>query len=1068
MTKRPTPKKKPAAAVVGTELLARRRVLHAVHVALAQDRWTRFQATAAKRQWDRERGRIEQRFDLTLARGKWPGRVALVLRSGLWTSGLDKGVGREGGATRGLVSYVRAGPDSNAHPKALFDQTWYIEKNADLVGTAWAPLAHYLVAGDKEGRDPHPLFDLADYRSRHAVKVAASGLTALQHFVFTGAREGFNPHPLFDLRHYVGQAEEVAKSGENPLLHYLREGWRLGYEPHPLFSGSWYLQQNPDVAERGIPPLLHYVTSGAGEGRPPHPLFDTGWYGDRYRDATALGASPLADFLAHGLDGRRNPSLHFDSAFYLEQNPKAPEDVQAILHYLSEGAFEGASPAPDFDELAYLTANPQAAEAPISALEHWALSRAPKPEPGAGHVRAGGSDTGLFEQLRAARAKDASLYDVQAYRDLAAERRRMDEARKANVKVKPLKLIKLAEKDLEKAAAALAFAAPAKPRASIVIPAYNNLKFTLECLASLQAAGGLERAEIIVIDDASADATSAVGAVVAGLTLLTNPENLGFIRTCNRAAEKAKGEFVIFLNNDVQVRPGWLAALLSPFDEETGVGATAPKMLFPDGRLQEAGARIGIDGASEMIGLFDDPSLPRWNVRREVDYASGACLAVRRKVFMQLGGFDIAFAPAYCEDADLCFRLRERGLRIIYEPTSEIVHHLSVTANSIDVGYKHRLATRNQQAFVQRWGERLEALNTVRTIAFHLPQFHAIPENDRWWGAGFTEWTNVTRALPNYRGHYQPHLPADLGFYDLSDPEALKRQGELAAQYGIGGFCHYFYWFSGGRRVLEKPLEHLLTGAAGDFPFCLCWANENWTRTWDGQSNDVLLAQTYEEGDAEALISELGPYLKRPNYIRVNGKPLVLLYRPGLLPDAKLWAAHWRDWCAKNGVGEIYLAYVEGFEMAGGGTDPTSLGFDASVEFPPAGSQALIHPPGPLYNARFEGRVNDYRQIVRRYMAEPTPPHTRFRGAIPGWDNTARRQDASWSHHHATPGAFQAWLEAMFAETRRQNFGDERLVFINAWNEWAEGAHLEPDQRFGHGWLEAVKNAADADLLDKS
>nr|QQZ49906.1 glycoside hydrolase family 99-like domain-containing protein [Phenylobacterium glaciei] len=200
-------------------------------------------------------------------------------------------------------------------------------------------------------------------------------------------------------------------------------------------------------------------------------------------------------------------------------------------------------------------------------------------------------------------------------------------------------------------------------------------------------------------------------------------------------------------------------------------------MLFPDGRLQEAGARIGVDGTSEMIGLFDDPSLPRWNVRREVDYASGACLALRREVFADLGGFDIVFAPAYCEDADLCFRLRERGLRIVYEPTSEIVHHLSVTANSIDVGYKHRLATRNQQAFVQRWGERLEGLNTVRTIAFHLPQFHTIPENDRWWGAGFTEWTNVTRALPNYRGHYQPHLPADLGFYDLSDPAALKRQG---------------------------------------------------------------------------------------------------------------------------------------------------------------------------------------------------------------------------------------------------------------------------------------------------
>ena len=161
-------------------------------------------------------------------------------------------------------------------------------------------------------------------------------------------------------------------------------------------------------------------------------------------------------------------------------------------------------------------------------------------------------------------------------------------------------------------------------------------------------------------------------------------------------------------------------------------------------------------------------------------------------------------------------------------------------------------------------------------------------------------------------------------------------------------------------------------------------------------------------------------------------------------------------------------AFVESFEKAGGKTDPASIGFDASVEFPPAGNGALIHPPGPLYNARFEGRVNDYRQMVRNYLGTEPLGHKRFRGVMPSWDNTPRRQDGGWNYQHATPGAFQAWTEAMFEETRRQNFGEERIVFINAWNEWGEGAHLEPDQRFGHAWLEAVKNAADADLLDKS
>lgn len=1049
-------------------LLAKRRDLHRARRVVAEDRWARFRKAAARRVGVADKGEAEQRMDLMLARAKWPGRAALIARSGLWDFGLKTAVGRDGGAVRGLVGYVRAGPDAGANPKALFDQAWYLQRNEDLAGSRWAPLAHYLVAGDREGRDPHPLFDLKDYRGRHAVKIAASGLTALQHFVHRGVAEGYDPHPLFDVRYYVGQVEEVAESGENPLIHYLRDGWKKGYEPHPLFNGGWYLATYPDVAETGAAPLLHYVASGAAEGRTPHPLFEPIWYMDRYRDAAPMGVSPLAHFLAYGFEERRDPSIHFDTAFYMEQTAETPQAAHPVIHYLTEGAFEGVSPAADFNELTYLLEHPEAAEQPISSLEHWALSRAPKPEPGATQLRPTG-EAGLFEQLRAAgRARDPGAYDLQAYRDMKAAHRRIRERALGGVKAKPFDLIKVAPGEVAKAAAELRFERPAAPAVSIVIPAYNNLTFTLECLAALQAEGGLEAAEVIVIDDASTDATASVLAKVEGLVLVSNAENQGFIRTCNRAIDLAKGEFLVFLNNDVQVRPGWLAALRSAFAEETRVGAVAPKMLFPDGRLQEAGARIGVDGTAEMIGLFEAPALPRWNVRREVDYASGACLMVRREMFAELGGFDLAFAPAYCEDSDLCFRLRARGLRIIYEPGAEIVHHLSITSNSIDAGYKQRLAVRNQQTFVERWAEELEALNRVRTIAFHLPQFHTIAENDRWWGPGFTEWTNVSRALPNYRGHYQPHVPADLGFYDLSNPEAMRRQADLARRYGIGGFCHYFYWFTGGRRVLEAPLEPLLDSAEGDFPFCLCWANENWTRTWDGQERDVLLAQTYEPGDAEASIAAIEPYLTRPNYIRVDGRPLLLIYRPGLLPDARAWAEIWREHCRKAGVGEIYLAFVESFEKAGGRTDPANLGFDASVEFPPAGAGALIHPPGPLYNPRFTGRVNDYRQMVRTFLDTTQLGHKRFRGVMPSWDNTPRRQDGGWVYQHATPGAFQAWTEAAFEDTRRQNFGDERIVFINAWNEWGEGAHLEPDQRFGHAWLEAVKNAADADLLDKS
>ncbi|MDZ4053522.1 MAG: glycoside hydrolase family 99-like domain-containing protein, partial [Phenylobacterium sp.] len=871
----------------------------------------------------------------------------------------------------------------------LFDQAAYLARAPELAGSRWAPLAHYLALGDGVGLDPHPLVSVADYRLRHSEALETSGLSVLQHYLLVGAAQGLDPHPLFDVRHYVGQCEAVAASGEDPLTHYLREGWRQGLDPHPLFANDWYLERHPEVAAAGIAPLLDYVTGGADLGRDPHPLFDGAWYAERYRDLRAPGFNPLAHFVRFGTREHRVPCPHFDTAYYLQQDGAAGE---------------GLWPAADFDEAAYLLANPDAAASPYSSLEHWARHDGAKPVPLAGSGLQGAA--ALFDQMRSAsRARDPAAYDLQAYEDLAATWRRVQAERVEQFVPTAPPMVSITG-DLAAAARKIVLPSPALPRVSIIIPAYNNLKFTLECLQALAQAGGLDAAETLVIDDASRDDTAAVLPLVKGLRVVTNAENQGFIRTCNRAAAEARGDLLIFLNNDVQVRDGWLGPLVEALDDPK-VGAVAPKMLFPDGRLQEAGARINADGTSEMIGLFQDPGLPRWNVAREVDYASGACLAVRRADFAALDGFDLAFAPAYCEDADLCFRLRERGAKILYEPRSEIIHHLSVTANSIDSGYKLRLATRNQQRFVARWAHRLDALNQVRTIAFHLPQFHAIPENDRWWGAGFTEWTNVTRALPSYRGHYQPHLPADLGFYDLSDPAALKRQTALAARYGLGGFCFYYYWFSGGRRVLETPLNHLLAEDGPDFPFCVCWANENWTRTWDGQEQDVLLAQTYAPEDAVALITDMAPLMARPNYIRVDGRPLLVIYRPGLLPDAAAWAKAWRETARTLGLGEIYLAFVETFDVAGTYPDPADMGFDAAIEFPPMGAAQPINLPGPLQNRAFSGVVSDYCELVRHFLKAPTPGHTRFRGVAPSWDNTARRQDNAYVFHHASPGAFQ-------------------------------------------------------------
>lgn len=345
----------------------------------------------------------------------------------------------------------------------------------------------------------------------------------------------------------------------------------------------------------------------------------------------------------------------------------------------------------------------------------------------------------------------------------------------------------------------------------------------------------------------------------------------------------------------------------------------------------------------------------------------------------------------------------------------------------------------------------------VRAIAFYLPQFHPIPENDKWWGKDFTEWTNVRPAMPQFEGHYQPHVPDEhLGYYNLLDKTIQKKQIELAKQYGIEGFCFYLYWFS-GKRLLEQPLDNYLDDPSLDLPFCVCLANENWSRRWDGLDHDLLMVQNYSDQDDIDFISNIAKYLRDPRHIRIDGKPLLLVYRPNLFPNMRATVQRWRNWCRANGIGEIYLAYPQSFEAV----DPAHYGFDAAVEFPPNNSSPpnITGQAGALAE-NFQGKVYDWRVFIERSEHYQDPGYKLFRGACPSWDNTARKKNKGAIFHNSCPRLFTQWLTNAFADTlKRMDNPDERIVFINAWNEWAEGAHLEPDQRYGYAWLQAVRDA---------
>jgi len=383
--------------------------------------------------------------------------------------------------------------------------------------------------------------------------------------------------------------------------------------------------------------------------------------------------------------------------------------------------------------------------------------------------------------------------------------------------------------------------------------------------------------------------------------------------------------------------------------------------------------------------------------------------------------------------------------------------------------YKHwarvarSTAAKPEPSFVPHHSTSVKGIKPlVKAIAFYLPQFHPIPENDEWWGKGFTEWTNVSKAAPVFHGHYQPHLPGELGFYDLRLAEVQERQVELAREYGIYGFAFYHYWFA-GKRLLEKPLESFTKNPRIKFPFCLIWANENWTRRWDGLEQDILLQQVHTAETDIRYIESIQPYLEHPEYIRVDGRPLLMIYRSDLLPDPRATVDRWREYCIKHGLGNPLLVAAQTFGLS----DTTQYGFDAAVQFPP--HNETLRDAKPRFGAskfvtfvaeEYKGRVFSYPALVSKKLAQTdTPAFPTFETVVPMWDNCARKPNAGDTLAFASPELYELWLTSALQRTLADQTNPGKLLFINAWNEWAEGAHLEPDRRYGYGFLDATRRA---------
>lgn len=781
---------------------------------------------------------------------------------------------------------------------------------------------------------------------------------------------------------------------------------KLLIEVSGLFEHDRYLAENADIAGSGLDPLDHYITKGWREGREPGSKFSAKAYLAAYPDVAALKTSPLLHYIKHGKAEGRSPTP------IITGSGAMPCEDLALVR--ASGLFDAAF---------YLSTYPDVKSAIIDPLEHfvlngWREGRDPGPSFSCrGYLY-------LNPDVAAADINPLVHYLTNGASEGRATLSRSDFSAAAP------------SGSLHSSSPPDLFSFRAARRSSNKLVVFNASGIeAVEAVKKLARTSLLDTDIVIVHSNA-----------IASPEPSTRPgrDSSMFILAYPQAFLSAKA--LIHLINKGPVSEYEQVLWVREASKDV-IASDAFKSDIQSALSEKAETRHLAASTFTCIDIDDD---------RAVRGAIG-------KYFARLGRarphgcIDLPDGEIICIPALICAQIRAYQISS-YElsagPDSERLLRsiISAIADEADI-QKIRLGEASEVTAFKSGSGR-----TVKAIAFYLPQFHPIEENDRWWGKGFTEWTNVTKARPLFRGHYQPQLPADLGFYDLRSSQTQLDQANLAHDYGLHGFCYYYYWFD-GKKVLNQPIEQMIESGSPNFPFCVCWANENWSRNWDGQNRHVLLEQHYSDESNRSLIHEFIRLMRDERYIRHNGKPVLLVYRIRIIPNWLQTAEMWREECRKAGIGEIHLCAVRfGLEPLDG--QPAEFGLDSFVIFPPHESEKVDARNSVRDLAKdFNGTIFDYdaamlADLQRFDEAYPWPVH---RGVMLGWDNTARRQRDSRIFLGSTPARLHRWLKGIVSQENRHNKNPESLVFVNAWNEWAEGTMLEPSVKFGRGYLDALR-----------
>ncbi len=653
---------------------------------------------------------------------------------------------------------------------------------------------------DRRLLEASTLFDGVYYLSHYPV-IAASGSDPVHHYLTSGASEGLDPHPLFNTRWYLDSNPDVAASGINPLVHFIKFGWVDGRSPHPLFDTRWYLDNNPDVVARGINPLVHFIRFGGAEGRLPHRLFDSRAYLDAHPHVKAAGMNPLIHYIKYGLFTLYKPHWAFDPVYYLKSNPDVAEQGEnPLVHFMTRGLGEGREPNPDFRLADYVSQHPEIVSSgdnplfgfirtfgtrrvsgviePIEAkleMSFRSLPQQPEPEMPA---------FALLELLGTELGGEATRSIVEQFRrfqlPFTTERKEIlwgDSARQ----------------ELLADIAALSMRVPTSeiPDISIVIPVFNQLGYTLACLNSVLISPTRYSMEIIIADDCSTDGTGGVFAGNVGhIRYVRTSGNKGFIRNCNEAAEIARGRYLVFLNNDTIVLPGWLDELVGTLEANLDIGLAGSKLIYPDGRLQEAGGIIWRDASAWNLGRYDNPRKPEYSYLRSVDYVSGASIAVSRSVWDEMNGFDTWYDVAYGEDSDLALRIRQSGRRVVLQPLSMLIHFEGISSGTdVTQGVKAYQVS-NAAKMAKRWKDvlathrpngQLPLLEKERDVQRRVLVIdHCTPTPDQ--DAGSLTCFEIMRAF-NDTGFKVTFIPEDNFLYMQKETRDLQRIGIEAVYY---------------------------------------------------------------------------------------------------------------------------------------------------------------------------------------------------------------------------------------------------------------------------------------------